>query len=92
MAIIDQAFTVYGGTASKPTTKNLAPDKSWNPTDNLPYKGNLLIAYRPDYAAILSSLNQHLMGVPPTEEVVRKNLEHSQNNSTSYVNANASAL
>lgn len=85
-AIMEQAFTVYGGTASKPTSTNLTPDKSL--TWEKPYKGLLLIEFRKEAPAILSSIYGHVKGMPATELDVQRNLFYSSNN-TGKINASA---
>lgn len=58
-----------------------------------PYKGTVLIAYRPEAHAILSSSQGNLVGTAPTETDVYRNLNYSaQNYSPGSINASASVL
>jgi hypothetical protein len=87
---MDRAFTVFGGTPSKPTQKNTSPSSlfSWE----TPYKSTLLIAYRPEAPAVLSSMHSHLMGTAPSELDVQRNLYNSNNSGASVITAGASVL
>lgn len=92
--IMEKAFTVYGGTPSKPTSKNLAPD-NFGPefiNPNKPYKGTLFIQYRPEASAFISSMHSHLMGTAPSELDVERNLQYSNNNEESKISGGASVL
>lgn len=88
--IMDRAFTVFGGTASKPTQKNLAPSGLFSM--ETPYKSTLFMAYRPEASAVLSSMHSHLMGTAPSELDVQRNLYNSNNNGNSVITAGASVL
>lgn len=91
--ILDQAFTVWGGTPSKPVSKDLSPDNfgpEWiNP--NKPYKGTLFVAYRPESSGIISSIFGHVLGTAPTETDISRNLKNS-NNTFTKVSGQASVL
>jgi len=85
--LMEKAFSVQGGTQSKPKMINKMPTGTFSL--ETPYKGTLFIGYRPEAAAILSSTQQHLTGLAPTEVDLYRNL----NNSTdAYRNINSSAI
>ncbi len=89
--IMSTAFTVYGGTTSKPTKKNMAPSGLFSL--ERPFKGTLFVAYRPESSAILSSMHAHLSGTAPTELDVHRNLWESTNTGEAAgINAGASVL
>ncbi|MGV8961986.1 MAG: hypothetical protein ACOH2V_01215 [Candidatus Saccharimonadaceae bacterium] len=87
-AIMDQAFTISGGTASKPTSKNLSPSGYFSLEK--PFKGTLFIAYRPEATAVISSTFGHLKGTAPTETDVQRNLRYSNN--TGPISGNSDVL
>jgi hypothetical protein len=89
-ALMESAFTIYGGTSSKPTSKNVAPSSTW--ALERPFAGTLFIAFRPDAPAILSSMNKHLYGEAVNVQDVQRNLWNSPNNSNAVVNANSNIL
>ncbi len=70
--IMNQAFTVVGGTSSKPKYINKMPSK-WNALET-PYTGSLFIAYRPESSAIISSMMGHIGGTQATELDISRNL------------------
>lgn len=85
-ALMEESFTIAGGTPSKPTTKNRMPTGMFSLED--PYKGTLFVAYRPEASAMLSSTQGHLIGKPPTETDLYRNLNHS---TAAYQNIDSSA-
>ena len=70
--IMNQAFTVVGGTSSKPKYINKMPSK-WNALET-PYTGSLFIAYRTESSAIISSMMGHIGGTQATELDISRNL------------------
>lgn len=76
-AIMDQAFTVIGGTASKPVIKS-KPPSAWNSLEK-PFKGTLFVAFRPEASANVSSFFGHLRGMATQETDVQRNLYNSSN-------------
>lgn len=87
--ILESAFTVYGGTASKPTVDNKTPGEWY--LNEKPYKGVLMVEFRKEAAAILSATFGHIKGNAATELDVQRNLFNSSNN-TGKINANADLL
>lgn len=88
--LMEQAFTIYGGTASKPTSKDVSPS-SWLSLEK-PYMGTLFIAYRPEAPAVISSMFGHMIGDAANESDLRRNLQNSSNNAFSKTNANSDLL
>lgn len=86
---MEQAFSITGGTSSKPKIINRMPSKTFSLED--PYKGTLFIAYRPESHSILSSMQGHLVGRPPTETDLYRNLNYTSLNTNKIVSS-ASAL
>lgn len=73
--LMQEAFTTYGGTATKPKVIDNSPS-AWNSLET-PYKGTLFVAYRPESSAIISSMSGHLVGKSPTETDLYRNLNFS---------------
>lgn len=78
--LMDEAFTVVGGTPSKPKITNTSPSGFFSL--ETPYRGTMFVAYRPESSAIISSMSGHLSGKAPTETDLYRNLNYStaQNN------------
>lgn len=90
-ALMNRAFTIYGGTPSKPTSENLSPRGVLSL--ERPFKGTLFIAYRPEANAVLSTMHNHLYGEAASETDLYTNLNNSSNNNNSaVVDGNASVL
>jgi len=73
--VMNQAFSVLGGTPSKPKTINTSP---WGYLSlETPYKGVMFVAYRPESSGILSSMYGHVSGKAPNETDIYRNLNYS---------------
>ena|SRR3972149_10718875 len=88
-ALMEQSFTITGGTPSKPKSINRMPSKTFSL--ETPYKGTLFIAYRPESHAILTSTQGNLIGKPSTETDLYRNLNYTSTNTNKIVSS-ASAL
>lgn len=80
--IMKNAFSVLGGTASKPKINNTMP-KAFLSLE-VPHRGVMFIAFRPTAPGILASMNGHVTGRKVTEQDIYRNLNHS--NSENYPN------
>ena len=86
--LLDEAFTTYAGTASKPKVIKTLPSSLWS--WEIPYKGVLFAALTPESNAVISSTQGHLYGKAPSETDLYRNLNHSAG-LTSPVGVEASA-
>jgi hypothetical protein len=89
--LMESVFSSVSGTGKNSKVTSRMPKAFWSLED--PYKGNVLIAYRPEATAILSASQGNLMGTAPTETDVYRNLNYSaQNYSPGSINASAAVL
>ena len=89
--LMESAWTVNGGTKSKPTSKNLTPSGYFSLEK--PLAGMTYIAYRPEAPAVITSMNKHLSGPAPTMVDVQRNLNFSSNQpGSTSTNAGARVL
>ena len=89
--LMEKVFSSTSGTGKAAKTVNRMPSKFLS-LEN-PYKGNVLIAYRPEATAIISSMQGNLVGTAPTETDVYRNLNYSSRNySPGSINASAGVL
>lgn len=89
--LMENAFSIIGGTSSKPKITNTMPSKFFSL--ETPYRGTMFLAYRPEANAIISSMNGHLTGKTPTEVDLYRNLNYSNAaNNPSGITASARYL
>lgn len=89
--LMEKVFSFTSGTGKAAKTVNRMPSKFL--ALETPYKGNVLIAYRPEATAIISSMQGNLVGTAPTETDVYRNLNYSSRNySPGSINASAGVL
>lgn len=89
--LMQEAFTVTGGTPAKPTSAVKMPSGIFSL--ETPYRGVMFIAYRPSSSAILSSMAGHVKGTAATETDINRNLQFSSGmTSPAGINGDASRL
>lgn len=89
--LMKSAFSMMGGTPSKPKIINNMPSKFFSL--ETPYRGTMFVAFRPEASAIITSMNGHLSGRGPTETDLYRNLNYSNAaNNPSGISASASYL
>ncbi len=89
--LMEKVFSFTSGTGKNAKTISRMPSKFLSL--ETPYKGNVLIAYRPEATAIISSMQGNLVGTAPTETDVYRNLNYSSRNySPGSINASAGVL
>ena len=89
--LMESAFSVIGGTSSKPKITNTMPSKFFSL--ETPYRGTMFVAYRPEASGIITSMSGHLSGKAPTEVDLYRNLNYSNAaNNPGGITASASYL
>lgn len=88
--LMEQAFTVMGGTPSKPSAKNVMPSKTWSL--ETPYQGVMFVAYRPEASGIITSMQGHLTGKAPSDVDLYRNLNFTSQTSPTGYQASARVL
>lgn len=73
--MMKEAFTITGGTPSKPKSNDTSPSAFF--AFEYPYKGVMFISFRPEANAILSSMQRNVRGRAVNEEDISRNSRYS---------------